>query len=247
MISIVTVCYNSSRTIRNCINSVKKQSYKDIEHIFVDGNSSDTTCNIIKDLNPNSLLLSEPDNGLYDALNKGLNLCSGDLICLLHSDDEFADPEVLRSVYNFYSKTNSNIIYTDINYVNNSLYGKKVLRRWRSCDFSLKKLNRGWMPPHTGVFLDRNFAEKIECYDTQFIISSDFDYIQRAFRNNLAKPRYLPLTSVEMKVGGISNRSFTNIIKKSLEDYFILKRYVRWPTFALFLKNISKIRQFLVT
>ena len=243
MITLITVCYNSAERIERCIFSVLEQDFPDLEHIFIDGGSTDNTVRIIKKHCPNALIISESDFGIYDALNKGLRLANGNLVGVLHTDDSLATGKVLSAVYKCYTETQCNVVYTDINYVREVENGLKVVRSWQAGLFDIDKLNNGWMPPHTGLFVENSFLKHIGEYNLTYKIASDFEYIQRLFRDDDIRVVYLPIVSVQMLIGGQSNNP-KNMVMKSREDYKILNKFVANPLLALIMKNVSKLSQF---
>ncbi len=205
--------------------------------------SSDKTLEIIKkSLSDKDILISEPDEGIYDAINKGIKQASGDIIGILHSDDNFYDANVLSSVAEVFKDTRIIFLYSDLEYINEK---NQVVRNWKAENYDNKKLLKGWMPPHPTLFVRKELFDIIGLYSMKYNISSDYDFIIKALKilkkNQIA---YIPHTLVQMKTGGISNNSFTNIAKKMKEDYQIIKKNDLGGLRTLFLKNVSKIRQF---
>ena len=205
--------------------------------------SSDKTLEIIKkSLSDKDILISEPDEGIYDAINKGIEQASGDIIGILHSDDNFYDANVLSSVAEVFKDTRIVCLYSDLEYINEK---NQVVRNWKAGNYDQKKLLSGWMPPHPTFFIRKELFDIIGPYSMEYNISSDYDFIIKALKilkkNQIA---YLPLTLVQMKTGGISNNSITNIAKKMKEDYQIIKKNDLGGFRTLFLKNVSKIKQF---
>ncbi|WP_417241071.1 MULTISPECIES: glycosyltransferase family 2 protein [Pseudomonadota] len=243
-ISIITAVYNRETTIGQALQSVASQSHDDIEHVIIDGASKDGTFAEIKRLEtPNMRVISEPDQGIYDALNKGLDMATGDVIGLMHSDDFFAHKDVLKNVAQKFSATLSDAVYGDLDYVS-AENTNKVIRHWISGEYTPDKLRRGWMPPHPSLFLRKSIIDRWGGYDTRFRISADYDSILRYFGRGNISASYLPEVLVKMRVGGESNRSIERIIKKSREDYHALKKNEIGGLGALMWKNLSKIGQF---
>jgi len=243
-ISIITATYNSAATISSCIASVNEQTYPDIEHIIIDGASKDNTMEIIKSM-PNrvSKIVSEPDGGIYDALNTGIQLASGDIIGFLHADDIFFSGSILQKIADSFDA------FTDGIYGNNYLVQSKninkIVRIWSSKPFSPKFLNYGWMPPHPALFIKKSVYKKHGVFDLSFKISSDYDFILRIFKDPNLKFKYIPETITRMRVGGASNGSFKKLIHKTREDYKALKKNkIPNPLFVLFSKKIRKISQY---
>jgi len=243
-ISIITTAFNSAKTIIDTLKSVSGQSYQNIEHIIVDGSSIDGTIDIIKKYERNNVkIISEPDDGIYDALNKGIRLASGDIIGILHSDDLYADENVLSKIAESFSDSSIDGIYTDLIYVaQNDI--NKIFRYWKSRDFYPELLKKGWMPPHPTVFLRKSIYEKFGLFDTSYKIAADYDFMLRIFSGG-ANLKYLPFVSYKMRTGGVSNRSISHILCKSNEDLKALRKYGVGGVYTLLCKNFSKFGQFL--
>lgn len=244
-ISIITVTFNSAKTITNCILSLNTQTYNDIEHLIIDGGSKDQTLNIIRSESNHILkVISEPDNGIYDAINKGIKAASGEIIGILHSDDQFASDSVLEQVNETFLKYNADVVYGDLFYVkyNNP---NKIIRYWKSKAFDKLLISKGWMPAHPTVFIRMEVFKKHGLYDLQFRISSDYDFMLRIMQDKELRFEYLPAVITKMRLGGASNRSLKNIIIKSHEDYRAIKKNgLSNPMLVLFRKNFSKVSQF---
>jgi glycosyltransferase len=247
-ISIVTAVYNREMVIAQAVASVQSQSYPNIEHVVIDGASTDNTLSILKDsLDHRSRLLSEPDKGIYDALNKGFSMASGEIIGVMHSDDFFADDKVLSDVAAVFADPEVDVVYGDLDYVSKD-DTSVIIRRWRSGDYNPHRLAWGWMPPHPTLFIRRRLVDKWGAFDTSYRIAADYDQILRYFAVGRAKAIYLPRVLVKMRVGGESNRSLAKIWLKSREDWRALRnnRVGKIGGIgALAWKNLSKIRQFL--
>jgi glycosyltransferase len=252
-ISIITLTYNSEKTIIKTLKSIKKQKNNNIESIIIDGASRDKTLEIIKKYKfRNTILHSKKDKGMYFALNQALKVANGDVIGILHSDDIFYNNNVIKNVLNKFSKTKADIIYGDIQYINKNNH---VIRKWLSNNKFFKNkifksknyndlINFGWMPPHTGLFFKSKIMNNRTYYNTKYKISSDYDFIIRMFKNSKFRIFYYPIFITKMKIGGISNSSIKNIIKKSKEDYDIIKKNKVGGIKTLLLKNFQKIKQF---
>lgn len=249
-ISIITATYNSALTIKDCITSVNKQTNLEIEHIIIDGASADFTIEKYQNtLNRIKKLISEPDKGIYDALNKGIKLATGDIIGLLHSDDIFASPQTIQNIANAFRSSTSelgngpDVVYGDLIYVDHN-DTNKVVRYWKSQAFNPDLLKRGWMPPHPTVFMRREVYEKHGLFNINLKCAADYDYILRVFRDQTLTFSYLPEVITKMRMGGVSTGGIKNIINKSKEDYWILKNnHMQFPLWVLFAKNISKLPQ----
>ena len=245
-ISIITVCYNSSKTILDTINSVNNQSYKNIEHVFIDGLSSDNTLELIKlNSKKKKVIISEQDNGLYDAINKGVSIASGDVIGLLHSDDLFSSVDIISDLVEKIQSDNLDAVYGDLQYVDKKNINK-IIRHWKSTEFNPKLLLKGWMAPHPTLYLKKEVYKQVGEYNISYKISADYDFMLRMFKNNNFKFGYLPKVLIKMRVGGVSNRSFKNIIIKIKEDYLVVCSNNFGGIYSVILKNISKIKQFII-
>ena len=244
-ISIITCVLNNSNLIEESIKSFQTQIYKNKEHVIIDGGSIDGTLEVIKKFKNRNLILStSSDNGIYDALNKGINLSSGDIVGILHSDDFYKDNKVLKTIAETFKKTDADLVYGDLVYVNKK-YPFKVLRYWKAGKYFKKNLFNGWMPPHPTVFIKRSVFNKIGKYKTNYQISSDYDFLVRVFRKKNIKKIYISKILVNMRMGGMSNNSIKNIFKKSIEDFKIIKKNKIGGFLTLLNKNFSKISQFL--
>lgn len=246
-ISIITATYNRADVVFDAIKSVQSQSYKNIEHIFIDGASTDATSSIIRrNLTPSSVMLSEPDGGIYFALNKGVKVATGDVIGIMHSDDVYADKNVIEDVVRHFKNPEINIVYGDLVYVSN-LDGSRIIRRWQPGHFERAKLLSGWMPPHPTVFVRKSIFDRFGYFDTSFRISADYDFILKIFSDNSIGFEYIPRVLVKMRTGGESNANLKKIITKSKEDWVIIRKngYSIYESIKMLLiKNLSKIEQF---
>jgi glycosyltransferase len=236
--------FNRKDFISQAVDSVQRQLYADIEYVVVDGASTDGTLQVLKKcLDDRAVLLSESDMGLYHALNKGLNLTTGDVIGIMHSDDFFSDNEVLRDVAAAFSDPMIDVVYGDLDYVA-KLDVSRVIRRWRSSCYKSRQLAWGWMPPHPTLFVRRKVIERWGGFDTSFKIAADYDVILRYFKNDCLRAAYIPRVIVKMRVGGESNRSLKAIMIKIMEDYKALRKNGIGGLGALVWKNLSKLPQF---
>ncbi|HEY2451577.1 MAG TPA: glycosyltransferase family 2 protein [Scandinavium sp.] len=244
-VSIITATYNSAKTLADTLKSLESQSYDDIEYIIVDGASTDNTLTIIKDnCSRVSKVVSEPDKGIYDALNKGIQMATGDIIGFLHSDDLLAYPQVIEDVVAKFKKEQTDAVYGDLDYVSKDDV-TKVVRHWKSGIFKRFKMQLGWMPPHPSFYMKRELYLKWGCFNLKYRISADYDSIVRYLWIHNASVSYLPKVLTCMRVGGISNRSFSNMVKKSKEDVKAMRTNgLLWPV-VLVCKNFSKLPQFL--
>ena len=245
-ISIITVCYNRKSTIEKAIKSVLEQNYSDIEYIIIDGNSIDGTKEIIETYRDKiSQFISEPDKGMYDAINKGLQLATGDVIGLMHSDDEFYDKNVLdRIVSRFNSDSTIEGVYGDGVYVSND-QEERLIRDRVGGIFSIKKIKKGWLPLHPTVYLKKSIIDKNGLYNLDFKIASDTEFLLRYLYKYEIKMSYINSYIVKMRMGGMST-NLNCALKVLYEDYKIYKFHGLTAFMAVFLKKSLALRQYLV-
>ncbi|MGF1750763.1 glycosyltransferase family 2 protein [Vibrio cionasavignyae] len=244
-VSIITATYNSSDTVLDTLQSLNEQTYADIEYIIIDGGSTDNTLSIIEaNSNRVATIVSEEDKGIYDALNKGINAATGDIVGFLHSDDLLAYPDAIKELVETLEHEGTEAVYADLEYVSKD-DTSKVIRKWISGEFDQQKLRSGWMPPHPTFFMKRDLYLKYGVFDLELKIAADYDSLLRYLWSNNVTASYLPKVVTKMRFGGASNGSLVNIIKKTKEDIQALKNnQLFWPS-ALLIKNVSKIPQFL--
>lgn len=243
-ISVITAVYNRARNLPNALASIAEQRHRAVQHIVIDGASTDGTLEILRaNRDGLSVLVSEPDKGVYDALNKGLALASGDVVGFLHSDDVFAHPLVLQRIASAFEDDAVEAVYGDLQYVSpdDALH---VIRHWSAGTYSQGRLNWGWMPPHPTLFMRRHVYEQLGPFDTSFRIAADYDHILRCFGTGRIHVNYIPEVLVKMSVGGISNRSLGHVLQKSGEDLRAMRKNGIGGIGALGWKNLSKIPQF---
>ena len=242
-ISIITACFNNEDTIRDTIASVNEQNYANIEHVFIDGSSTDHTLDIIHSLAARDRkVVSEPDAGIYDALNKGLACATGDVIGFLHADDFFPENSVVSALAHAFSNPVVQGVYGDLEYVSKGKDGK-IIRHWKSKEFSPSRLRRGWMPPHPTLYVRKSWYVLLGGFDTQFSIAADYFSILKLFEHSSFYSRYIPKVLVKMRVGGASNKSLENILRKSQEDLKALRLSGVGGLGTLVAKNIRKVGQ----
>jgi len=245
-ISIITATFNSSESLKSCIDSVVMQDYSSIEYIIIDGKSSDSTTEIVKNYQATYSyikMVSENDSGIYDALNKGLALATGDVIGFLHSDDLFPSNTIISELATKINDNNLDGIYGDLQYVTKE-NTNKIIRIWKSCDFRPELLKKGWMPAHPTLIIKKQVYLKHGFFNKSYKISADYDFMLRIFKDSNLKFGYLPKVVTKMRVGGVSNRSIKNIIKKTKEDYRAVRSNNIGGCFTILQKNTSKIKQF---
>lgn len=243
-ISIITITYNSLKTLPRALESVQSQTYPDIEHIIIDGASTDGTREMIEAYaakHKNVRWVSEKDNGIYDALNKGLRMATGEAIGCLHSDDVFYSSESIALVAQAFASSQAEVVYGDLQYCS----GDRVVRRWKSNPFHPSALKYGWMPPHPTVYVRREVYQQVGPYDDWFRISADYDMMLRIFSAGY-KTCYIPEVLVSMETGGASNRNTKARLSKTQEDYIALKKnHVGAGYLTVACKQLRKVRQFL--
>lgn len=245
-VSIITAVMNGKGTIRETIESVLGQEYKNIEHIIIDGNSTDGTLEMIAGYKDQiAKTISEPDQGIYDALNKGIRISSGNIIGILHAGDLYAHDRVIERVVEGFEKNNGEGCYGDLQYVHRN-DPNKVIRYWKSSPYRDGKFKFGWMPPHPTFFVKREIYEKYGVFDKEFRIAGDYELMLRFLERHRISIFYIPEVLIKMRWGGISNRSVKDLWVKSREDYKAWERnHLKGNIFIIFLKNLSKLPQFL--
>lgn len=243
-ISIITVCFNAEDTIADTIQSVLSQDYEDVEYIIVDGKSTDRTLEIIQSHQKRIKLISEKDQGIYDAMNKGINIANGDVIGILNADDFYKNNQVLTDVMNAFAD-NISIVYGDIEYVkNNDL--NKVVRKWKSGVFRPGKFKWGWMPPHPGFFIKKSCYESYGLFNLSLSTSADYELMLRMLEVHNLNHIYISKTITSMRIGGVSNSSLKNRFIANRNDkkaWNIHPINPFWFTFIM--KPLRKIPQFL--
>ena len=252
-VSLITCTNNSEQTIKYCCQSIFSQTYHNIEHIILDNNSQDKTVSIINNYGRKNLKIYQQKGfGIYNALNEGMKVSNGNIIGILHSDDEFIDKDVVSIITQKFLENDLDVLFSNIYYTKKDDVNK-IIRKWKSNlnegiqsnNEINKKIDNGWMPPHTTVFFKKDLLEKIGYYDESFRISSDYDFIIRLFKKDNLKIFYLDKFTVKMRSGGISNKSIKNIFVKMSEDIKIMKKFKLNSIKAILIKNLSKIKQFI--
>jgi len=245
-ISIITAIRNCGEFLQDNINSVNSQSYTNIEHIIVDACSSDDTKSIIeKNRSKIAESITEEDKGIYDGINKGLSMATGDIVAILNGDDIYADDKVLSDVAAAFESSGADAVYGDLVYVKRA-DTDKVCRYWRAGDGDRYKISTGWMPPHPAFFIKKEIYDKYGAFNTDFCISADYEIILRFLYMHRIKISYMHRLCVKMRVGGISNKSIFTVVRKSYEDYKACKIYsIKRPSYIVMLKNLRKIPQLL--
>lgn len=245
-ISVVTGCFNSAKTIADTMRSVAEQTHPDIEHIVVDGGSWDGTLEVVrKSAGRIARLISEPDRGIYDAMNKGLALSTGDIVGFLNSDDVYADPDSVAGFARAFDAADVDACYGDVIFVDQDDPSHTV-RYWQAGAYAPGRLARGWMPPHPTFYVRRNIYERSGGFDLSYRLQADFEMAIRLIEGSKIRLRYLPRTLVKMRMGGASNASVGNVIRGNLEAYRAARKH-RLPVGPLFIvkKILSRMPQFL--
>ena len=216
-ISIITVVLNNKICIKDCIESISSQTFGDIEHIVIDGGSTDGTVDIIKTCgNKITRWVSEPDRGIYDAMNKGLAIASGEVIGFLNADDLYFDTDVLKTVASVMGDPKIDACYSDLIYVGRRDL-KKVIRYWRSRPFEPGLFKRGWVPAHPTFFVRKKIYDQHGGFDLQYQLAADFELMARFLEFHKIRALYIPKILVKMRTGGATNKSIANIVKQNFE------------------------------
>jgi glycosyltransferase len=245
-ISIITVCFNSAVYIADALRSIDNQDWPDLEHIIVDGGSSDSTLEILSTYaKPWRHVISEPDRGIYDAMNKGLARVTGELIGFLNADDILAEPTTIRMIAEAAARDPmAGAVYGDLIYISKDK-ADKVVRRWTSGNFDRERLRFGWMPPHPTFYIRSSEIARTGFFNAKFKIAADYDYMLRQLNRDGSRAVYIPEVLVKMRTGGASNRSLSAIFQKSREDLKVIQNNMIGGWFTLFCKNFRKIKQFI--
>lgn len=240
--SIITVTYNSAATIAGTLHSVAIQSHSSIEHIIIDGASTDSTLEVIRQAGSSvSRVISEPDRGIYDAMNKGLELASGDFVGFLNADDVLADAHAIARIAECASRDRQ-VVYGDLLYVGNDL--ERIVRRWHAGEFHRSRLRFGWMPPHPTFYIKRTLIPVVGGFNTNFRIAADYDFMLRCLCSPGIRVGYVPSVIVRMRTGGASNKNIAAMLRKSHEDLSVIRLNNVGGITTLLLKNARKISQF---
>lgn len=250
-ISIITVVYNSKDTVQDTIASVLSQDYDDLEYVIVDGVSTDGTVEIIRDVakkysGRSIKLISEKDNGIYDAMNKGIRLATGEVVGLLNGDDVYNGRAVLKTISDVFANPSIDVCYADLVYVD-EFDLDKVIRYWKSCAYRYGLFSKGWAPPHPTFFVRKKVYEEYGVFDLSYSMGNDVDLMMRFLNKNELKSFYVPEILVKMRLGGESNRNVINIVRQNLELFRAGKKndITIFPPVFIFGKIISRISQYI--
>lgn len=244
-VSIITVTYNSAKYVEDCIHSIIRQNYNNIEYIVVDGNSTDGTVDIIKKYSSHiTKWISEEDGGMYDALNKGMKLATGDVVGILNSDDVLASADVISEIVNCFQQEKVDSLYGDLVYVD-PFDLQKVLRFWKGLPYNRRRFKYGWMPAHPTFYIRKELIEKYGGYQSHYFTAADFEFMARYLYRYKISSCYLPKLIVKMRAGGASNESFSRRIRANRRDYLAMKNNkIPFPLIVSILKPIIKMPQF---
>ena len=218
-VSIITISYNSAKTLDETIKSVLEQSYDDLEYIIIDGQSADTTVEIIKSYGDRiSTYVSEKDDGIYDAMNKGVSLAKGDIIGFINSDDKLNSEDCIWEIVKVFQVNDCDVVYGDKIYTD-SKNTSKVIRYWKAGEYDRSNFEKGWMPPHLSTYIRKELYDKYGKFRTDFKIAADYELLFRFMYKHNANSKYLPKVIARMRAGGISNKSIKNILISNYEVY----------------------------
>jgi glycosyltransferase len=244
-ITVITVVFNRTETVGQAVESVLSQSHPDVEHIVQDGGSTDGTLEVLRRVDdPRMQIVSEPDGGIYDALNRAIARATGDVVGVMHSDDFFAHERILERVATVFGDPSVDGVYGDLDYVSAD-DPSRVIRHWRAGTYTRSKLRYGWMPPHPTLYLRRQAFDQWGVYDRSYRIAADYEAMLRWLVQGELKLAYIPEVMVKMRVGGESNGSVRRIVRKSQEDLRAVRAHKVGGLGTLTLKNMRKISQFI--
>jgi glycosyltransferase involved in cell wall biosynthesis len=244
-VTIITVAYNSEKTIEDTLKSVTNQTYKNIEYIIVDGKSNDDTLKICDKYSAKiTKIISEKDKGIYDAMNKGIECATGDIIGILNSDDFYANNQVIDQIVNVFNQYKVDAVYADLVYVDSD-DTTKTTRTWISKPYQKNAFLKGWMPPHPTFFIKKKYYDMYGKYTLELKSAADYELMLRMIHKHNIKVGYLPEIITKMRVGGVSNSSLKNRLKANKEDKKAWKMNGLKPNkLTLIRKPLSKIKQF---
>ncbi len=245
-VSIITATFNSSRTILDTMNSVQNQTYPHIEHLIIDGLSTDNTIELIESTNFKGNIHSGKDKGTYDAMNKGIGLANGDIVGILNSDDFYASETIIKDVISLFNETGCDAVYGDLLYVD-GIDTTKFIRKWISGKYNRENFLQGWMPPHPTFFVRKSVYEKYGSFNISLWGAADYELMLRFLYKNKVTAAYLPKVLVHMRTGGQSNTSILNRLRANMEDRKAWKiNDIQPKWYTLNLKPLRKVNQFFI-
>lgn len=242
-ISIITVAFNAQNTIERCLNSVLRQSYRNVQYIVIDGGSTDCTAQIISKYRQDiDIFVSEADNGVYDAMNKGIAMATGDIVGTINADDFYANDDVLANIAKVFDEHNTEILYGDLDYIDPN---DKVIRKWRSGRYKKGMFNWGWMPPHPTFYCKKKLFEHLGVYKLDYGSAGDYELMLRFIHLNGISVHYLDKVLVKMVVGGISNKNIDNRVQAIRFDLKAMRNNnIFLPMVTILFKPLRKLAQF---
>ncbi len=244
-VSIITVTLNSEKYLEDCIYSVQRQNHKDIEHIVIDGKSSDGTLSIIlKHADHISYWISETDRGMYDAINKGLQLATGDIVGILNSDDMFASADSVRTIVDCFEHSTTDSVYGNLVYVEAG-NPERITRYWKGNTYKRNRFRYGWMPAHPTFYIRRNLIEQYGLYENHYYTAADYEFMARYLFHFKVSAQYVDSMLVKMRTGGISNGNLKSRLRANRRDYLAMKKNkIPFSFFVSILKPLIKLPQF---
>ncbi len=245
-ISIITVCYNSAHTLPDTIRSVAEQDYPEIEHIIVDGGSTDGTVDILEKAPSVACFVSESDKGIYDAMNKGIAMATGDVVGILNADDFYLNNSVISQIAQIFNNEDVDACYANLVYVKET-DTNKIIRYWRSQPFKPGLFLKGWMPAHPTFFVRKSVYQQHGLFNLNYRIAADVEMLFRLLEVKRINTVYLPETIIKMRLGGTTNKSLKNIQKQNQEVLMILDAYYDRVSRIHFVvsKILNRCQQFL--
>ncbi|MEO8720322.1 MAG: glycosyltransferase family 2 protein [Ginsengibacter sp.] len=244
-VSIITVTMNSEKYLTDCINSVRLQNYKNIEHIIIDGKSTDGTLDIILGNRHHiTYWVSETDRGMYDAINKGLEMATGDIVGILNSDDMFASADSVKSIVDAFETSGADSVYGDLVYVD-AADTHRILRYWKGVSYKRSRFRYGWMPAHPTFYMRRELIEQHGAYENHYFTAADYEFMARYLFLYKISSAYIDTMLVKMRSGGISNENLKSRLRANRRDYLAMrKNKIPFSFFVSILKPLIKLPQF---
>ena len=247
-VTLLTVTYNSKNHLEECIHSVIGQTYTDIEHIIIDAASTDGTLDIIRCYeNQIAQWISEKDQGMYDAINKGIAMATGDIIGILNSDDKLASADVIEEIVHCFKDQHVDAVYGDLVYVD-KLNSSRILRYWKGFSYKRYRFNYGWMPAHPTFYIRTSLVADLGGYESHYYTAADYEFMARYLYRFRISAKYLPKLIVKMRDGGQSNKSIAIRLRANRRDYLAMKKNkIPFPFAVSILKPIIKLHQYYYT